>query len=121
LKSARARKRLVAETTIHPENLLPLDQVERKFLPVLEGQVERPVIEEESRIELDRILSTLPYKQEQIIRDIYGIGTEKKTREELTQKYGTSLARIYQIGRIAIQKLRHPSRARALTELIDTF
>jgi RNA polymerase primary sigma factor len=66
----------------------------------------------ELRAAVKGMLSSLPNKDEQIIRLRFGIGVDAPlTLEELGQRYAVTRERIRQIESKAIQKLRHPSRA----------
>lgn len=66
--------------------------------------------------EIDRVLSTLQPKEEQVIRLRFGIGIDDEfTLEEVGKQFGVTRERIRQIEAKALNKLRQPSRLNALS------
>lgn len=64
------------------------------------------------------LLSTLPIKEEQILRLRFGIGVgDALTLEEIGQRYAVTRERIRQIEAKAIRKLKHPARAEPFARL----
>ena len=65
------------------------------------------------------VLSSLPKKEEQVIRLRFGIGIDDAlTLEEVGQCYSVTRERIRQIEARALRKLKHPSRAEPLARLL---
>ncbi len=66
------------------------------------------------------ILSTLDPKEERVLRVRFGMGTNRRsTLEEVGEELSLTRERIRQIQQKAIQKLKHPSRARKLKSFIE--
>ena len=64
--------------------------------------------------EIDRVLSTLSPREEAVIRNRFGIGTDLKTLEAVSLLNGVSRERVRQIEGSALRKLRHPVISRKL-------
>lgn len=67
-------------------------------------------IKNSSRESTTKALSTLPPREERVLRMRFGINTEEKTLEEVGKIFGVTRERIRQIEAKALRKLRHPSR-----------
>lgn len=66
------------------------------------------------------ILSTLTPREEKVIRMRFGIGNKSDhTLEEVGKDFNVTRERIRQIEAKALQKLRHPSRAKSLESFVD--
>jgi RNA polymerase primary sigma factor len=66
---------------------------------------------------IQSVLNTLPPREAEILRMRFGIDREKPmTLEEVGQHYGLTKERIRQVENKAIRKLRHPARAKRLSE-----
>ncbi len=77
-------------------------------------------MESDLKKQIDRILSSLTPKEEQIIRKRFGIGEdEPRTLEEVGLEFDVTRERIRQIEAKAIRKLRHPSRSKWLRTLFE--
>jgi RNA polymerase primary sigma factor len=77
-------------------------------------------MESDMKKQIDRILSSLTPKEEQIIRRRFGIGEdEPHTLEEVGLEFDVTRERIRQIEAKAIRKLRHPSRSKWLRILFE--
>jgi RNA polymerase primary sigma factor len=69
---------------------------------------------------IDKILCSLPSKEEKIIRKRFGIGLDApRTLEEVGLEFDVTRERIRQIEVKAIRKLKHPSRSKWLREFIE--
>jgi len=78
------------------------------------------VIHDDLRKKIDRILGSLPPKEEKIIRKRFGIGEDVPlTLEEVGLEFDVTRERIRQIEVKAIRKLKHPSRSKWLREFIE--
>ena len=66
------------------------------------------------------VLATLSPREERVIKLRYGLNNtgEERTLEEVGKDFSVTRERIRQIEAKALQKLRHPSRARVLKEFI---
>ena len=70
--------------------------------------------------ELDKVLSTLKDKEEEVIRLRYGLVDGKQhTLEEVGKVFNVTRERIRQIESKALRKLRHPIRKRKLNQFKD--
>ena len=118
LRHVKPISRYVLERTILKEQLLSLYSVSPNLLPIVEGQVEEELESEERAREINRALSKLPYREEQIMRGLFGIGGEQKTDKELADQFGISTGRIHLIKGMAVRRLRHPVRSRGLAGLL---
>lgn len=77
-------------------------------------------MEADMKKQIDKILSSLTPKEEQIIRRRFGIGeAEPRTLEEVGLEFEVTRERIRQIEAKAIRKLRHPSRSKWLRTLVE--
>jgi RNA polymerase primary sigma factor len=77
-------------------------------------------IQDDMREKINKILCSLPPKEEKIIRKRFGIGVDlPHTLEEVGQEFDVTRERIRQIEVKAIRKLRHPSRSKWLREFIE--
>ena len=76
----------------------------------LDAAVDRDLCEE-----VDRILASLPPREERLLRLRFGIGDgTDRTLDEIGREFGLTRERIRQIEGKALLKLRHPTRARRL-------
>ncbi len=77
-------------------------------------------IQDDMKKRIDQILSSLPVKEEKIIRKRFGIGFDvPQTLEEVGLEFEVTRERIRQIEVKAIRKLKHPSRSKWLREFIE--
>jgi RNA polymerase primary sigma factor len=72
--------------------------------------------------QVDEVLKTLTTREERVIRLRFGIDDGyHRTLEEVGNIFQVTRERIRQIEDKALRKLRHPSRAAALQQFLDTF
>ena len=77
-------------------------------------------IRDDMKKKIDKILCSLPSKEEKIIRKRFGIGLDApRTLEEVGLEFDVTRERIRQIEVKAIRKLKHPSRSKWLREFIE--
>jgi RNA polymerase primary sigma factor len=77
-------------------------------------------IRDDMKKKIDKILCSLPPKEEKIIRKRFGIGVDvPHTLEEVGMEFDVTRERIRQIEVKAIRKLKHPSRSKWLREFIE--
>ena len=78
------------------------------------------IIKEENRAMIDKVLTTLPKREAQIIRMRLGFdGASPKTLEEIGSTFGLTRERIRQLEIKAMNKLRQPMRAKMLREALS--
>lgn len=99
--------------------LLPYSYMEQRLLPSVEIEIEENLKHQELSRDINSVLSKLPYRQEQILRAFFGIGTEKKDTSQLSKEYNLSRQRISQIKNEALAKLRRASFRKILTPYLE--
>jgi RNA polymerase primary sigma factor len=76
---------------------------------------ETHLIYESLQKEIERVVSTLPEREAQIIRLFYGLGgITPLTLEEISEKFELTRERVRQIREKAIKKLKNTSRSKIL-------
>jgi len=77
-------------------------------------------IQDDLKVQVERILHTLSPKEEKIVKMRFGIGDDvPHTLEEVGRQFRVTRERIRQIEVKALRKLKHPSRSRWLKEFIE--
>ncbi|WP_419809057.1 sigma-70 family RNA polymerase sigma factor [Sphingomonas sp.] len=98
--------------------LVPLHRVEGTIALRWEGQDEIVSRSQAARV-ISRELNSLPAREEAILRMRFGINLESDmTLEEIGQVFGVTRERIRQIESKGLQRLKHPTRRRALRRLL---
>lgn len=64
--------------------------------------------------EIHRALATLTERENDIIRQLFGLGCQEMTLEEIGERFGLTRERVRQIKEKAIRRLRHSSRSKLL-------
>jgi RNA polymerase primary sigma factor len=78
------------------------------------------IIKEENRAMINKVLTTLPKREAQIIRMRLGFdGATPQTLEEIGKTFGLTRERIRQLEIKAMNKLRQPIRAKVLKEALS--
>jgi RNA polymerase primary sigma factor len=103
----------------------PIGDEDNQLIDFIEDKtIDSPLelaIKDDMKNLIDKILSTLPQKEETIIRKRYGIGQNKtSTLEEVGNEMNVTRERIRQIEAKALRKLKHPSRSKWLREFIES-
>ena len=75
---------------------------------------DRNLIKESLAREIERALSTLTERENDIIRMFFGIVCQEMTLEEIGERFGLTRERVRQIKEKAIRRLRHTSRSKLL-------
>lgn len=75
---------------------------------------DRPLVNESLCREIDRALSLLPGREQDIVRMFYGIGQTEKTLEEIGDTFGLTRERVRQIKEKAIRHLRQSDKSKIL-------
>ena len=77
-------------------------------------------IQSDLRDAVSRVLGSMTPREERILRMRFGIGTKSDhTLEQVGQVFSVTRERIRQIEAKALQKLKHPSRARVLRSFLE--
>jgi RNA polymerase primary sigma factor len=64
--------------------------------------------------EIGRALETLTERESDIITQLFGLGCQEMTMEEVAEQFGLTRERVRQIKEKAIRRLRHTSRSKLL-------
>jgi RNA polymerase sigma factor (sigma-70 family) len=124
LKKLDLKRKYIGEKTIPKIELLSLStsEFDRKLLPVIEGEIEKKVEDDELHAEINRILSKLSHRQEQMIRMRFGLDDEKpKTYWEIGKIFGVSRERIRQIEEKMLKRLKHPHYRGNLKSFLESY
>jgi RNA polymerase primary sigma factor len=111
-----AKEPVSLETPVGEEDSHLRDFIEDKAMP-------SPLdfaIRDDMKKKIDKILGSLPPKEEKVIRQRFGIGVDSPlTLEEVGIEFDVTRERIRQIEVKAIRKLKHASRSKWLREFIE--
>ena len=104
---------------IFPEVLrsMPRAKAQEIRMPVAEMQLPSG-----AHGEIMEVLGTIRHRERRVLVERYGLnGEEPKTLEEVGKVFGVSKERIRQIEAKALRYLRHPSRSKALREVLEEY
>jgi RNA polymerase sigma factor (sigma-70 family) len=112
-------KRYIAEKRIPKTELISLQNVDRRLLPLIDKEevewgIERKIEGEKLKEWLDEALSRLPYRRQRILRMRY---FDEMTYKEIGDAFHVTEERVRQIEENALRKLRM-SRSNRLNEFI---
>ncbi len=108
------RTPIALETPVGVEDSVVGDFIGDRGSPLPDAGVERKEISKH----LLKMLKTLTYREEKVIRMRFGIGAERDhTLEEVGRRLSITRERVRQIEVQAMRKLRHPSRLQTLQQL----
>jgi RNA polymerase primary sigma factor len=108
------RTPIALETPVGAEDSVIGDFIGDRGSPLPDAGVERKEISKH----LLKMLKTLTYREEKVIRMRFGIGAERDhTLEEVGRRLSITRERVRQIEVQAMRKLRHPSRLQTLQQL----
>ncbi len=108
------RTPVALETPVGTEDTVIGDFIGDRCSPLPDAGVERKEISKH----ILKMLKTLTYREEKVIRMRFGIGAERDhTLEEVGRRLSITRERVRQIEVQAMRKLRHPSRLETLQQL----
>jgi RNA polymerase sigma factor (sigma-70 family) len=113
LDGVRIKRKYYTEKIV-PVELISLNSIDRKLLPMIESNPQTELDEQEFKDEIYKVLSTLSYREQQVISMRFGLDGKEKTLEEIGEVFEVSRSRIMQIEAKALRLLRHTSRAKKL-------
>jgi RNA polymerase primary sigma factor len=112
----------------HPVSLdKPIGEDDESFYGefIEDKTVEQPLNvanQEMLKEKIERVLSTLSYREREIVKLRYGIGIDQTyTLEEVGNIFKVTRERVRQIEAKAIKKLQHPIRSRRLESFVDVL
>ncbi|RKY77179.1 RNA polymerase subunit sigma [candidate division KSB1 bacterium] len=77
------------------------------------------LLDESLKIEVEKVLSSLPWREGEILRLYYGINEERPlTLNEIGERLGLSRERVRQIKELALRKLRQTSKGKVLRQFL---
>lgn len=92
-----------------------LDVMTNPDMPLADFQM----MDESLSTEIDRVLATLPHREEEVLRASFGIGKREMTLEEIGDELGLTRERVRQIREKAIRKLRAADKSRNLRPFLS--
>ncbi len=82
-------------------------------------QPDDALMDESLKIEVDKVLASLPHREGEILRLYYGISGERTlTLSEIGERLSLSRERVRQIKELALKKLRRTSKGRLLRQFL---
>jgi RNA polymerase primary sigma factor len=118
--------RRVLKVSKHPISLdRPIGESEDSYFGEFleDGNSESPVSSASTEMlkdRIDKVLSTLTYREKEIIKLRYGLGDGcTYTLEEVGKRFNVTRERVRQIEAKAVRKLQHPVRSRKLEGFVD--
>jgi hypothetical protein len=93
-------------------------RISKSKIPMTTGQILQLL--RENKPLADKILKTLPEKQEFVIRQSCGIGCVACPDSHISRELRLTCSRIIQLRKAAFPKLRHSSRKRIIEEYLTT-
>ncbi|MCK4403541.1 MAG: sigma-70 family RNA polymerase sigma factor [candidate division Zixibacteria bacterium] len=110
LKISNSHLSLDAPFSVSEDNSL-MDVLEDEFQPA----PDEDLLTESLKVEIERALDTLSYREAEVINLYFGLNTEKAlTLEEIGTRFNLTRERVRQIKEKAIRRLRHASRSKSL-------
>jgi len=88
-----------------PKIMVPLTKAIRSLLPSPPNPEEH-LFQTDMRSCLEKVLKTLPFREEFVLKAHFGIGEDKKTLEEIARDLAVTRERIRQIEAHALRRLR---------------
>ena len=102
------------------EKAVEIESGEGPICNLHQARPERSAIEEDALTQIESALDALEERERMILQLRFGLrGEEPMTLEEIGEHFDLTRERIRQMQNRALAKLRHPSRAHALTGLMD--
>lgn len=68
--------------------------------------VDNPIIKNELAIQIEKILSKLPYREQDIVRMSFGIGTQLMSYDEIANRFGIGAERVRQVQHNALKRIK---------------
>jgi RNA polymerase sigma factor (sigma-70 family) len=123
LDISRAQAQRVFRTSVHCLSLDHVQDDESPLADTVAAPPEEPQADARSLLDgMTRVLDTLSPREREVVRLRFGLGHgDPYTLEDIARIYNFSRERVRQIELKAIEKLRHPTRARKLRALLDSL
>ena len=96
------------------EDAMKATSTSRDLMANSDDPTDNELLTESLRAEIERLLKTLPDKDQKIIAAFYGIGTPELTLEEIGTKYHLTRERVRQIKEKTIRRLRNKTTDKLL-------
>lgn len=94
-----------------------LDVIENENSPRVDANLSD---KESLKVEIERTLSSLSYREQEVIKMTFGIGgKEQMTLQEIGEYLGLTRERVRQIKEKGIRKLRYTSRSKLLVQFLE--
>jgi RNA polymerase sigma factor (sigma-70 family) len=120
---SRAQAQRVFRTSVHCLSLDQMTDDDSPLTDTIAAPAEEPRADQRSLLDgVTTVLSTLTPREREVLQLRFGLGRDDPyTLEDIARLYNLSRERVRQIELKAIEKLRHPSRARRLRALMDSL